>query len=277
MSTKMAEDRKGQGEMVAKLPTHQESKKKATRATVDSAAIEQPKELLICLEIQATPGIGLIQNCFSQKTVEELLRKHMGLTVQREKKIPSDCIERATERNTEGAVSIPPTALKKAMLTAAGMVKGLKKTVLRIAAYVEGGSIPITYSRMVPRMDVVRTSGMNRVPDIRFRPMFEDWKARVVIVFGDVLDAQSIVDLVNRAGRVGLMEWRAEKGGTFGTFFVSRLITDPAEIKEVQRLCRPPIKPLIIPEWAINEEISPDLLEKIAKSNSDEAEPDETN
>jgi len=230
-----------------------------------SDVIEQPKQLSICLEVDGTNP--LIQNCFNQKVIEEMLRKHMGLSVQREKKVPADCIERAITRNTVEQVCLPPTAFKKGMLTAAGQVKGLKKTALRVSLFVEGGSIPITYSRMVPRMDMVRTSGMGRTPDVRFRPAFEDWKARLIILFGDTIPPQTVVDLLNRAGNVGVGEWRPEKDGTFGTYVVSRAISDPKEIAEVRTICRPQVKPLVIPEWAMNVELSDEILQKIATAN----------
>ena len=50
---------------------------------------------------------------------------------------------------------------------------------------------------------------------------------------------QTVVDLLGRAGRVGVGEWRPEKDGTFGTYNVVRHITDPKEIAEVRKQCAP--------------------------------------
>ena len=236
------------------------------------AVIEQRSTLSVALEITGTASI--IQNCFSQKAIEEMLRKHMGLSVQREKKVPADCIERATIKNVKGKVCLPPTAIKKAMLTASASIKGMKKTSLRTEIFIEGGSIPFTFSQMIPRMNMVRTSGKNRTPDVRFRPEFQDWKARLIIQFSDNLPVQTVVDLLNRAGNVGVGEWRPEKDGTFGTFEVTRNITDPAEIKEVRQECRPGLVSLTIPEWAMNAELTPEILAKIARGDS-ENEPEE--
>jgi hypothetical protein len=239
-------------------------------AKMQSAAIEQRSTMSIALEI--TGSAPIIQNCFSQKAIEEMLRKHMGLSVQREKKIPSECLDRATIRNTSGAVCIPPTAIKKAMLTAAAQIKGLKKTNLRTQIFIEGGSIPIAYSQMIPRMDMVRTSGVGRTPDVRFRPCFEDWSARLIIQFSEILPVQTVVDLLLRAGDVGIGEWRPEKDGTFGTFSVTRNITDPKEIDEIRKSCRPGLVALRIPEWAMNAELSPEILAKIGAGDGDEEE-----
>jgi hypothetical protein len=113
---------------------------------------------------------------------------------------------------------------------------------------------------------------MTRAPDVRFRPMFEGWKARLVIQFSDAIAMQSVVDLVQRAGRVGLCEWRPEKDGTFGTFRVSRAITDPKEIAEVRDICSPQLRSLKIPEWALDAEIDPELLQRVFDEQEDPQE-----
>jgi hypothetical protein len=226
--------------------------------------------MAITLEITGTAP--LLQNKFSQKAIEEMLKKHMGLSVEREKKIPAECVERATIKNSDDRVCIPPTAFKKAMLTASANVKGLKKTQLRTAIFIEGKSIPIKFSRMVPQMDMVRTSGMGRTPDVRFRPRFEDWSARMTIQFPESMPVQTVVDLLSRAGSVGIGEWRPERDGTFGTFEVTRSITDVKEIKEVAKECLSPIPSLFIPEWALNAELTPEILAKIGAGNNSEEE-----
>lgn len=223
--------------------------------------IAPPKRFVLALEVTGTAP--LIQNKFSQKAIEEMLRKHMGITVQREKKRPREIIENATIRNVAGRVCIPPTAFKKAMLTAAGGLKSLKKTQLRTQLFVLGQSIPITHEGdMVPRMDMVKTSGMSRTPDVRFRPQFDGWKARLRIEFDDVLSANTVVDLLSRAGSVGAGEWRPERDGTFGTFQVTRHISDPEEIAEVRAECAVELPRPQIPEWALDMEIDPEMLQQ---------------
>lgn len=243
---------------------------KNKKSKSNSDMIPQAQQLMIALEVEGTAT--LIQNRFDQKAIEQMLRKHMGLPVEKTKKIPAECVDRAIIRNVAGDVCIPPTAFKKAMLTAAMQVKGLKKTSLRSMVFVEGGSIPITYSRMEPRMDMTRTSGMGRTPDVRFRPEFQDWKARLILLFSDQIPVQTVVDLLNRAGNVGIGEWRPEKDGTHGTFGVVRAITDPKEISEVRRICRPQVQKLIIPEWAMNAELTDDILAKIASGEDQEVD-----
>lgn len=234
---------------------------KAMAASAQSIVIQQPTILSVGLEVSGTSD--LIQNKFSQKSVEMMLRKHMGISVQRESKRPREVLEDATVYNTDGKVALPPTGFKLAMISAASQLKGLKKTQLRTALFVVGNSIPITYDKMIPRMDITRTSGIGRTPDIRFRPSFTNWKARLIIQFADTLTVQSVVDLLNRAGSVGVGEWRPEKNGVFGTFKVTRHIDTPKEIGEVEAECAVPLVPLRIPDWALDAEISPEVIQKI--------------
>ncbi len=78
-----------------------------------------------------------------------------------------------------------------------------------------------------------------------------------------------MIDLVDRAGNVGLGEWRPERDGTFGTFYVSRHISDREEIEEVVRECMAPLIPLTIPEWALDMEIDPTLLAKVMNAHTE--------
>lgn len=246
---------------VAKLSTKRERVQSAGAAAhPDQIVIAQPRVLHVGLEVTGTAE--LIQNNFSQKAIEQMLRKHMGFSVQKEAKKPREVIEQATIRNVAGVVCIPPVAFKKAMLTASTQLKAMKKTQLRTSLFVEGGGIVVAYREMVPRMDMVRTSGMSRTPDVRFRPSFLGWSCRLVIQFSDSLSVQTVVDLLNRAGTVGVGEWRPEKDGTAGTFRVTRNL-EAAEIAEVREANAPALQRPQIPEWAMDAAIDPEVLRRV--------------
>ena len=235
---------------------------------VEKVIIEQPTITSVGLEVTGTAD--LIQHHFGQKSIEQMLAKHMGISVQRDKKKPSELIEAATIYNADGKVCMSPVCFKKAMLCASTQLKGLKKTQLRPALFVQGGSVPIKYSRMEPRMDVTRLP--NRQPDVRFRPAFKDWSARLIIQFNSqVLSVQTVVDLLNRAGSSGIGEWRPERDGVYGTFRVTRHIADPDEFAEVGELCAVAMQPIVIPQWAIDAEIDPETLSKVFSQASEEA------
>lgn len=254
---------------MTKKQTQLKSDASEMQAASHSIVIAQPTILGVTLEVEGTAD--LIQNRFSQKAVEQMLRKHMGISVQRESKKPREVLEDATIYNTDRKVCVPPTAFKQAMINAASQLKGLKKTELKTALFVQGSSIPITYSDMIPRMDMCRLSGIGRTPDVRFRPSFRNWKARMTILFADTLTVQTVVDLLHRAGKVGVGEWRPQKNGDFGTFKVSRHIDSPAEIGEIEAECSVPLVSLHIPEWALDMEIDPAVLQKIFASQNEEA------
>lgn len=235
-----------------------------------TAVIEQPKTLRVALEV--TGVAPLIQNNFSQKAIEQMLRKHMGLSVQKEAKKPREVIEAAKIKNVDGRICVPPQAFKSAMVSAASTLKSLKKTQLRVGLLVVGSSIPITFDTELPRMDMVRTSGMTRTPDVRFRPAFHGWKARMLIEFSELFSVQTVVDLLNRAGNVGVGEWRPEKNGTFGRFVVSRNITEAKEIADVEEQCAVPLVQPQIPDWALDADIDPELLKKAFDEGSRQIE-----
>jgi hypothetical protein len=63
----------------------------------------------------------------------------------------------------------------------------------------------------------------SKKPDIRFRPLFRDWKTKVTVQFdAAVITPSQIAHLFNQGGfSIGLGEWRMEKSGTeFGYFEV---------------------------------------------------------
>ena len=96
----------------------------------------------------------------------------------------------------------------------------------------------------------------------------------MVIEFDEnTLDVQTVVDLLNRAGSVGVGEWRPEKDGSFGTYVVSRNITSPKEVAKVLAECASPIPMPTIPEWALDADIDPELLKRLASDEEVEEVP----
>lgn len=230
--------------------------------TASSQPISKHQEFLVGVEVA---GADLIMHKFSQKSVEEMLRKHMGFTTEREPKRPRDLIERAVIRNTEDAICMPSICFKMAMLDASLPISGLITKRLKGQIWVQGGSIPIEYEKMIPRMDVVRLPNGN--PDVRFRPMFINWKARMLIGYNEALQVETIIDLLQRSGKLGVGEWRPSRNGTFGMFKVTRNITSKKELEEVREQCEPQVQPLVIPDWAMDVEIDDELMSKIANSS----------
>jgi hypothetical protein len=214
-------------------------------------------------------GSRIIHHCFSQKAMEQILAKQVGHGIARTKKKISECIEDATNRNVDGVVCIPPIAIKKSMMTACSQVKNVKATHFKQQVFIEGNSIPMTYEDMIPRIDIVRV-GPQKNPDIRFRPEFVNWKARLVIAHSELIQSETVLDLITRAGQgVGLLEWRPDKIGSFGTYSILRCISDTKEYADVLHVCTPPMKSLTIPKWALDAEIDMALMAKILSSQNE--------
>jgi hypothetical protein len=213
-------------------------------------------------------GPDLLMSRFPEKTIHQLLAKHMGRDSAREKKNPREVLEQAKYYNTAGAIAMPSTAFKNAILTASSVMTtyARNKVPIRIGLHVRGASVPISFESETPCMDVVRCSGVARDPDVRFRPQFDNWRAKFVIQFDDEVFSESLVlDLVDRAGRVGVGEWRPECNGTKGTFQILSLVPKE-EIDDVIAQCAPPIKPIRIPEWALDADLTLDDIQKIVRN-----------
>jgi len=166
----------------------------------------------------------LIQHAWSEKAL-----KTMRMTAQERKKVqkvardPETEAANACHKTDSGEFGIPLTAFKAALIGAAHKDFGLEKTLLRKSFFIpctdSGGIVPIeTNGDYVIREDMVRI-GQNQT-DIRYRPMFTEWKVKIeAVIDSELLKPEDVVNLVNRAGfSVGIGEWRPEKGGEFGRF-----------------------------------------------------------
>lgn len=73
------------------------------------------------------------------------------------------------------------------------------------------------------REDMVKIGGVSKVADLRYRPMFTNWKIRLVISLIEVgtFTMESIINAINLGGFMnGIGEWRMERDGDFGRFHV---------------------------------------------------------
>lgn len=79
------------------------------------------------------------------------------------------------------------------------------------------------HSQPVARRDIVKVGKFpNKQPDVRYRPEFKQWGVDVTLIYdADVIAPASVVNLLNRAGfSNGILEYRPERGGLYGTFQV---------------------------------------------------------
>lgn len=132
-------------------------------------------------------------------------------------------------------LKIPAPSFKGAMMTAALVLPGTKKTDISKLVSVQGSHVDF-YG--IPRlaMDVVRTADQNHTPDIRTRGKIEFWCCNVKIRYiRPNLNLKSVSVLLAASGRVaGVGDFRQEKGkGDHGLFDIVNA-DDPALLKLVK-------------------------------------------
>jgi len=123
---------------------------------------------------------------------------------------------------------------------------GLKKAIASTKPYTNIDKVSVYRNIFIPNKyvpilspelpkldaDVVAIGGRNKVPDIRFRPIFNEWYIPLELHHDEsIFPKQTIAIMLQRAGlHIGLGEQRIDKAGTFGSF---RVATD-AEAKKLE-------------------------------------------
>lgn len=200
--------------------------------------IELPALKIGLMEVTLISDSPLIVHAWSQKAKLEMLRKQMKKAkAAKEAKDPRADYEAAMYRTADGGYGFPSVAFKNAAVTAGTSVAGLTKIQARQAFHILGEDADIegAFDGSKSRVNLVRIEGgepqmredMVRVgmgtADLRYRPEFPKWRARILVRYNEnVLSESQILHLLNVAGfAVGVGEWRPEKDGQYGMFHVA--------------------------------------------------------
>ncbi|MBQ8042885.1 MAG: hypothetical protein IJ272_01885 [Clostridia bacterium] len=180
----------------------------------------------------------LIVHNFNEKTKRQMLEKQMKKAeTPREAKNPIEDFMRSLhwltempEEFTEEAFvkaieegakfGFPSIGLKASAVSGAYRSKLAKdKVSLNGAFHIDAEYIVIDGTPEI-REDMVRVA--NGMPDIRYRAEFKEWSALVEIKYNSaIFSLEQIVNFLNVGGfSVGIGEWRAEKGGSYGSFHI---------------------------------------------------------
>ncbi len=171
----------------------------------------------------------LIVHAWSQKAKQMMLAAQQGKKVPKEHKDPLADFEASQYRFEDGRHGFPVMAFKAATVNGGGRAfgKAVRMTELRqsftfLADGVGVDGLQLTEiiaDEPIMREDMVRV-GMGTA-DIRYRAEYRDWSANLRIEFmPSVIDAESVIALVDAGGANGVGEWRPEKSGSFGTYEV---------------------------------------------------------
>jgi len=195
-------------------------------------------------------GEDLITHRWSEKARKEMLANQQRTKeekklakMNREKKDPKADFEGA-RYHWDDKDWFPANGIKKAMVSA-GFALGIPRSVVQRCVFVVGAErrdyVEIRYSRIVMREDAVKVGPYNkRETDLRYRPEYQNWSARLRIRYrADVITAEQVLLLLRDAGfSIGIGEWRPERGGQAGTFEVESAAeksTRPVRRREVKR------------------------------------------
>ncbi len=207
-------------------------------AKKESASIELPRIDIRMSEITIVGDTPLIVHAWSAKAKREMLDKQMKRPKQAKiAKDPRKDFEDSLYKLSDGGYGFPSVAFKAAAATAALSVDGIKKAEVFRAFHVLGEDIDVegAFPGTMMRQNLVRIHGSKPrmredmvkiamgTADLRYRPEFADWHAKVLVKYNaNALSLEQIVNLFNVAGfGVGVGEWRSEKKGQNGLFHVA--------------------------------------------------------
>lgn len=191
----------------------------------------------IDVETIHVPIIGtspLIVHNFSEKSKRQMLESQQGKKKVKQVRDPVADYQAAFYRiHDEGGADrygFPVTAFKAATTGAARFYdKSVSMTALRQFLFMRGiltkadpQMLVEIFGKPEMREDVVRLSGPSRTADLRYRPMFPEWRCTLTVTYvRSSIDRGSVLSLIDAGGMgIGVGEWRPEKRGEFGTYMV---------------------------------------------------------
>jgi hypothetical protein len=186
----------------------------------------------IASETIQVPIVGtmpLIVHNFSDKSKRQMLDAQQGRKKPKETRDPQAEYEAAFYRTKDG-YGFPVTAFKAATVGAARFYgKDINMTSLRQFLFMHGELSEKDAQALVPiigepimREDIVRLGGASRSADLRYRPMFTEWRTNLLVTYVmSSLSRASVLSLIDAGGLgIGVGEWRPERRGEFGTYCV---------------------------------------------------------
>jgi hypothetical protein len=140
----------------------------------------------------------------------------------REAKDFDDLYTQAMHKTTEGKYGIPATAFRNAMISACRTI-GVTMTRAKLAVFVEADAYdkdgtPLVFLKGEPKAHHSHVRNDSGVIDIRVRPMWEKWTAKVRVRFdASMISATDVANLLMRVGmQVGIGEGRPDSKDSAG-------------------------------------------------------------
>lgn len=133
--------------------------------------------------------------------------------------------EKLLYKNSKGNLYIPAEAIKGTIIGAASYKKIGKysaKPIVAAAVFISPQEVSLNTKKY--ELDI-RTVVIQRNRVVKARPKIENWKAEFQIKYNEKLigNAEIIKTILTEAGeRVGLLDFRPQKYGSFGMFEISK-------------------------------------------------------
>ena len=144
-----------------------------------------------------------------------------------DKMTPEDQAEHATYRDPDGKLYVPGIAVQRAFIGGATYVKGkgrasLQKPVCAGVFITPERIILAQQSYVIDSRPVVIAATKGRI--VRHRPRFDKWTLAFTLEDDpELISAAQMREIVDSTGkRVGLLDFRPERKGPFGTFAVTQ-------------------------------------------------------
>jgi len=204
-------------------------------ATAQTGVIEIAR---IDSESIRVPIVGtspLIMHRFPEKAKKQMLDAQQGRKSPKVVRDPEADYQASFHRLKDGGYGIPAAAFKKATVGGARFYSAITMTALRQFLFfrgevgADGQMLNPVVGEPHMREDFVRINN-GRGTDLRYRPEFPEWSTTLEVVYvTSALTRDSVLSLIDAGGLgVGVLEWRPEKGGEFGTYRI-----DPTREVEV--------------------------------------------
>lgn len=183
----------------------------------------------------------IITHAWSQKAKREMLQKQVkGTKAGKEARDPNADFVSSLYEMGDGVFGFPATGVKNCILSAAHKDKGIARSAVMSALWVNAEMvrvmpalagaicdmplIRIWGSSPEMREDMVKIgAGLNKTANLAYRAQFTVWAMRVTGRFNPtVLTAEALAFLFEESGMgSGLGEWRNERKGMFGAFHLA--------------------------------------------------------
>jgi hypothetical protein len=216
----------------------------AKKAAQDTGIVQIPVANMAQTTLRIVGATSYVQEAFSGRKRDELMAGMSTSKAEKAGKARKDArpvrnyddeFEDAQHKAVAGWNGIPCTAFRQAMVDACRTANVVMVTAkLAISIIPDGFDVrdgtPLVrlYSPNPPERLQLPVRNANGSVDIRIRPMWREWWANVTVQFdADMITAQSIVNLLDRAGKqVGIGAGRPfskkSVGQGWGTFSVDQ-------------------------------------------------------